>query len=106
MIALVIAIPMICIHKNGARQVTFLIQHVESWRWRPGPTTSPVPAGTRCREEGTRPPTSRTHRGAAAQDRRITGDGADGDAIKGRAGAKREVNVGAIVLNHGRIRWD
>jgi hypothetical protein len=39
---------MICIHKNWARQVTLLIQHVEGWRRCPGPTASPVPAGTRC----------------------------------------------------------
>jgi hypothetical protein len=45
----VIAMTMIHLQDNGARQVTFLIQHVESWRWRPGPSTSPVPAGTRCR---------------------------------------------------------
>jgi hypothetical protein len=29
--------PLICIHKNGARQVTLLIQHVEGWRRSPAP---------------------------------------------------------------------
>ena len=33
-ILLVIAIPMSCIHKHGARQVTFLIQHAEGRRQR------------------------------------------------------------------------
>src|SRR5262245_34234362 len=46
MILLVIAIPMICIHKNGASQVTVLIPNVEGWRRRPGATPpAPSPPG-------------------------------------------------------------
>src|SRR5882724_1605524 len=95
---------LICIHKNGARQGTLLIQHVEGWRRRHGPTASPVPAGTRCREEGTLPPTSRTHHGAPAQDRRVANDTADGDAFKRGAGTEAKVDVGAIVHDAGWLQ--
>lgn len=84
-----------------------LIPHLEGWRRRPGPTTSPVPAGTRCRSAGALPPTSRTHRGAPTEDCRIAGDAADGDAIKGGAGTKLEVDVKRVIIRDGgRIRWD
>src|SRR5262245_44862998 len=75
---------------------------IEGWRRRPGPTTSPVPAGPRCRSAGTKPPTSRTHRGAPAEDRRIASDAADGHVLKSGTGAKAQVHVSAIVLNAGR----
>jgi hypothetical protein len=48
------------------------------------------------------PPTSRTHRGAPAQDRRIAFDAANGDSTEGHPGAEGEVDVRAIVLNAGR----
>jgi hypothetical protein len=102
MVPLVITIPMIRLRENGARQVTLSIQHVEGWRRRPGPTTSPIPAGTRCREEGTKPPTSRTHRGAPAEDCRIAGDAADGDANKGGTGAKAEFDIRASIIFDAR----
>jgi hypothetical protein len=44
-IPLVSAMPLICLHKNGASQATVLIQHVEGWRRRPSPTTSPSQLG-------------------------------------------------------------
>jgi tetratricopeptide (TPR) repeat protein len=96
---------MICIHENGTRQVALLTQHVEGWRRRPGPATSPFPARARGREVGTGPPTSRTHRGAPAEDRRIADDGADGDSTEGHPGAKAQVDIRAtIILDARRIR--
>ena len=83
-----------------------LIQHVEGWRRRPSPHHQPPPSQDTT-PAGTKPPTSRTHRGAPAQDRRIAGDGADGDAIEGGAGAEREVDVNVLLsLMVERIRWD